>query len=127
MSLRCSAQNCLHNQNGKCTSSIIQVVDNKNAEKSGNYCATFTKDEGTYLLTAMERMSYPLRTGGVFDNEFADEMDVLHMRQPGSPAVICAITDCRYNKGKSCSANDIAIGRTLKRNSLRFPCKTYKT
>ena len=94
--------------------------------RPGSYCATFTKDEGTYLLTAMERLSYPVRSRGIFGNEFADEMDVMHMRQPGSPAVICGVTDCRYNKDKTCSANDVAIGRTLKKSSLKFPCRTYR-
>ena len=126
MSLRCSAHNCLHNQNSKCTSSIIQVTSNKTLGKPDNYCATFTRDEGAYLLTAMERMSYPVRSGGVFDNEFAEEMDVMHMRRPGSPAVICNMTGCRYNRDKSCSAEDVAIGRTLKRSSLKFPCRTYR-
>lgn len=126
MSLRCSAHDCLHNQNSKCTSSIIQVVYNKASGKPDNYCATFTKDEGTYLLTAMERLSYPVRSRGIFDNEFADDMDVMHMRRPGSPAVICGATDCRYNKEKCCSANDIAIGHTLKKSSLKFPCRSYK-
>ena len=124
MAVKCSAQGCLHNHNGKCTSGMIQVLNSKSRGRADHYCGTHTRDEGTYLLTAMEKMSHPVRARGIFDNEIGDEMDLMHLRRPGNPAVLCGVTECAHNRNKSCLAGDIAIGRSLK--NARFPCRTFR-
>jgi hypothetical protein len=124
MAIKCAANDCLHNKSHKCTASVIQVEHCRAYGNRSNHCATHTNDQGNYLLTAMERPSHPARAGEIFGIEAAEEFKVASY--PQSTAVLCGVVNCRYNNQKSCSAEDVNIGRSFRKNTPRFPCKTCK-
>ncbi|MEI6101965.1 MAG: DUF1540 domain-containing protein, partial [Eubacteriales bacterium] len=62
---------------------------------------------------------------GIFDNEIAEELTV--SRLPQNTAILCGVSECKFNSNSTCSAADVSIGRSFRKNAPRFPCKTYKT
>jgi len=104
--LVCRAGSCAHNTNGHCNARTIEMRNNTGE----TFCNTYVHED-KYLDDKYAKS--PLNA---FKVEFGEEGFA-------SPKIVCAVSQCAYNKSFKCKANDVEVDEVHSGdvcNCLRF-------
>lgn len=113
--LSCGALNCVHNLNGLCAASRIQVSGNTAHASSGTSCETFMEKGIKNAIINMGNMNI----GGEIRQIFT--LNSVEM----SPNIRCEASHCTYNVNKICTASNVFVSGDGANTSEGTRCETF--
>lgn len=114
--LDCSAVNCMHNAEGVCVASVINVTGENASTSSETQCDTFvdrTEAMGTSNFTN-------LNLGGELRQLFANGPVSM------SPKISCEAEGCTYNESRKCTADSVKVKGDGANTSDGTRCETFR-